>query len=807
MKNKIRFLLIVFVLLLQQFTARSEGLNSDTWIYNPMDYPSDIESLVITGGISSDIEVKIGLSKKMSGITAGLSLNGVNVIAGKSAAGAAWQTSYLVKDPANNDIYVFNQAAGNSTPFSWGYTNYFVKTPGISLANTNWVLNYADHKHPKGDFGSSEVLCPGYGYTSIAVDEGRERIDLSKIPVLAGNVIKIKNSYLHKAVVNQSWSAFSLEKAFYMNRQVAHDKDLNVYLGYYDGSSTNIYKVYLGGADYSVPSNIVYQEQTVPNKSYKIKSGLQYAVFVWQISGKKIGVAIDIPNSLPFSFDGAHLNMERTAYGSNPNDYSNGNISFHPWIVNKAPATFHQGDVNDYYMNYYVGTPEQLGELGYKTETNSTDSNILFLDDFNCPGSGGDANFEYAARQSGAAAPIQYQVVNGPITVTNAGPNAGKLNVLSGAGNLSYWNIANHNFNESGNFSVECEVDRLDGADNFHWFEVSIGCNGAWQNPEDNPAYPGFSIRLWEQGQLVTYTNGNAAPLIDQTFNGLKVSVNPTIKVRIVVSQPDFSGSGDAKIALFINNKALPLSAANHPYTLVLPGGFKNNYINFRVGEANINFDNLKIMTPTSNTITTTTWTSDTDSDIYYTNSYTHVVNLGDTADITINNKTFTGAGILATTGSNWEIRTGNASALNQFTGRATNVDPASGNLLTNFLYPSANVASSLTLTDLDPGYKYVLTLYSMGFENGNRNSYFATSDGAIITVVNQDEFGLGNGQLLTYQYTADTDGTFSISTTPINAGWHLYAFSNQKSISIPEFVPSGFIVFGVMTLIKFKLK
>ena len=94
-----------------------------------------------------------------------------------------------------------------------------------------------------------------------------------------------------------------------------------------------------------------------------------------------------------------------------------------------------------------------------------------------------------------------------------------------------------------------------------------------------------------------------------------------------------------------------------------------------------------------------------------------------------------------------------------------------------------------------------------MGFEGtGGRRSYIATSDGAFITDIDQDEFGANNGQLLTYRYTADADGVFSISTTPINNPWHFYAFSNKKIIPIPEPAFIGFILLGVITLVKRKL-
>ncbi len=802
------FLLIIFISLLQQNYARCAGLNSDTWIYNPMDYPADIESVVITGGVSQDIEVNVSLSKRFSGIAAGLLLNGVSVIAGKSAAGAAWQTSYIISAPDSQDVYVFNQAAGNSTPFSWGFTNFFSKIPSVNLVITNWTPLYADHYHPDGDFGESIALCPGYGYTSVAVDEGSGRIDLSKMAVSTGYVIKIKNTYTHKAMVNQTWDWFTLEQAFYMDRQVAKDRNLNAYLGYSsDGINTQIYKVFLGGPDYSVPSNIVYEAETIPNKSYKIRPGLRYVVFVWNISGKEIGVAIDMPETPPSSFSGAHLNMERTAYGSDPDNYSNGNISFHPWIVDlHGTITFSQGETNDYFLNYYVGTPEQLSELGYGTKTSDpVSSSTIFADNFNCTGSGGNINFEYntSGRQSGNAAPLFYNQPEIGFTVTNAGPNAGKANVITGAGQVRYLNLA-HNLTESAGFSVEYEFTRL-SPDGGTWGSIAIGTDAVYQYPHQGVA--GLEIRLWNHGWMWVHLNG--VQLLNKQFPELAVSSSQTLKVKLVVSQTDFSGSGDGQIAMFINDKAYPMQiTGGEKYTITNPGGFTNNYINFIVAETDANIDNLNVMTPASNAITTAAWTGDADSGIFYTNTYTHTVNLADTADVVINSQTFTGAGIAAMSGSSWELRTADGNALNSFTGANPNVTPASKNILTNFLYPaSGNNAASLTLTGLINGQEYILTLYSMGFEGaGGRRSYIATSDGTFITEVDQDEFGANNGQLLTYRYTANADGVFSISTTPINNPWHFYAFSNKKVIPIPEPVFIGFIFLSVITLTKRKL-
>ena len=91
-----------------------------------------------------------------------------------------------------------------------------------------------------------------------------------------------------------------------------------------------------------------------------------------------------------------------------------------------------------------------------------------------------------------------------------------------------------------------------------------------------------------------------------------------------------------------------------------------------------------------------------------------------------------------------------------------------------------------------------------MGFGVNARSSYIATSDGAVIADVDQGEFGVGDGQLLTYQYIANADGVFSVSTTPvINSAWHFYAFSNEEVIPEPAFI--GFILLGAAALLKRK--
>ncbi len=412
----------------------------------------------------------------------------------------------------------------------------------------------------------------------------------------------------------------------------------------------------------------------------------------------------------------------------------------------------------------------------------------LFDDTFTVSG-GGDINFEHnaAGRQFGSAAPLSYNQPEVGFTVTNGGPNAGKANVITGAGQVRYLNL-NHNFTESGNFSVEYELTRLNSPDSPYWGSMAIGTDAVYQYPH-NVGVNGLEIRLWNHGFMWVSLNG--VRILDIQYPELTVASNQTLKLKLVVSQPDFSGAEDAQIAMFINDKAYPMriAAGTNIYTITNPGGFANNYINFIVAETDANIDNLKVLTLPGNTIATALFTDDADSGITNTKFYTHAVNFADTADIVINGQIFTGAGTNSMSGSNWTLRTANGQPLgnipiHEIYGVYPNVAPASRNILTNVLYSTSYInGGSLTITGLTPGQQYILTLYSMGFEDaGGRRSYIATSDGSVITDIDQDEFGALSGQLLTCYYIANDNGIFSLSTTPITEPWGFYAFSNEMS-------------------------
>ena len=108
-------------------------------------------------------------------------------------------------------------------------------------------------------------------------------------------------------------------------------------------------------------------------------------------------------------------------------------------------------------------------------------ADIIFSDNFNITDGGGDINYQIGAegRQSGSITPLDYVhwfSTNIVYTlVTNAGPTAGKLEYYAGdvLGDPYGTFSPNHNFTESGDFSIEYEIERI--SDVANWSSLEFG--------------------------------------------------------------------------------------------------------------------------------------------------------------------------------------------------------------------------------------------------------------------------------------------------------------------------------------------
>jgi hypothetical protein len=182
-------------------------------------------------------------------------------------------------------------------------------------------------------------------------------------------------------------------------------------------------------------------------------------------------------------------------------------------------------------------------------------------------------------------------------------------------------------------------------------------------------------------------------------------------------------------------------------------------------------------------------WNDDLTSGVDSQYVYTHAYSFGSSANALINGILFTGVpGVNPTVANKFST----AHFGNVFNNDANNVTGGSATLAHDFIYSGANVDSgdheTLTITNLVAGTEYVVTFYTMGWEDPSTSARWATFEinGDRLTI-NQDQFGNNNGLRISYRYTAGANGTAVLNISPVNpvnVSIHSYGFSNREAVS-----------------------
>jgi hypothetical protein len=209
--------------------------------------------------------------------------------------------------------------------------------------------------------------------------------------------------------------------------------------------------------------------------------------------------------------------------------------------------------------------------------------------------------------------------------------------------------------------------------------------------------------------------------------------------------------------------------------------------VNDATGDTTVCVDDFKIA-PSTSKWAVEMWTWDGDSGVDPAYLYTHAYNFGSAASPVINGITFTGVGGTspAVPGSFATTYLGNT------TGDAfNNVSGNSATMAAAFVYGGNVPASgyqSITLQGLTPGEDYVVTVYSVAWEDPSvTNRWVTFSVGSDYLTVNQDQFYDNFGIRISYAYTADASGTATVKFSPFvpaNLSCHVYGFANRKAVS-----------------------
>ncbi|MGC4033587.1 MAG: SdrD B-like domain-containing protein [Tepidisphaeraceae bacterium] len=183
----------------------------------------------------------------------------------------------------------------------------------------------------------------------------------------------------------------------------------------------------------------------------------------------------------------------------------------------------------------------------------------------------------------------------------------------------------------------------------------------------------------------------------------------------------------------------------------------------------------------------------DIDSTISTVKTYTHLIDFGNTDNITVNGQTFTGASKPA--GDNYQLVSVNPTTKETvdpvlFTGFGNNVQGNLNSAVSNFYYSSTGV-EQLTLSGLTPGQLYTTTFYGAGYAAGQRTQTITDSLGGSV-VLDENAFGSGNGILFTRTFMATSDSiVYTFTGTNLGASFHQYALTNE--VAYPGDTGPGF--------------
>ena len=175
---------------------------------------------------------------------------------------------------------------------------------------------------------------------------------------------------------------------------------------------------------------------------------------------------------------------------------------------------------------------------------------------------------------------------------------------------------------------------------------------------------------------------------------------------------------------------------------------------------------------------TITEWFDDESSGVSPNHRYTHALSFGSAAGLNLNGVAF--AGIAGANPAGANLTTAGLTAI--YNNDANYVTGYGGLMARDFVH--SGFPAVYHISGLTPGKDYVFTLYSVGWETGNRPGGFIGGIGEGMTVLDQDQFGDNQGVRFEYRYTAGASGTARITVSGFDGARsiHAYGLSNREA-------------------------
>jgi hypothetical protein len=216
--------------------------------------------------------------------------------------------------------------------------------------------------------------------------------------------------------------------------------------------------------------------------------------------------------------------------------------------------------------------------------------------------------------------------------------------------------------------------------------------------------------------------------------------------------------------------------------------------LNDASGDHTVLVDDFRIAA-SAGTWTVAAWTGDADSGVDPGYLYTHAYNFASGVGPVINGVAFTGIPVTGVTpaapGRFTSSLFGNVFLGDSNSISGVTISGASAVLAADFVYGGnvpANSYQGLTLQGLTPDAEYVLTLFTVGWEEPNLTARWATFGvGDDRLTINQDKFGNDNGAVISCRYRADANGSATVRISPLqpaNLSIHIYGFCNREAVS-----------------------
>lgn len=294
------------------------------------------------------------------------------------AAGGALQARFVAKDLNARQKFTFLQGNGNGAG-RWGFQANFKE-----LKQTDWVPLYTDREERLQD-GAITKASPCFNIGRKFLD-GQMEITLDTISTPQGaklpRATKLYRVRSREDLELKDWVA---EQALTLSKTAAAEGNLRVYLvGHqrkWASSGLQPHKAgFVEKSDARCEAAFVKDDDSLKTLRNECETAaIAYAVFVWNVGGKDIGVAIS--NEAGRAFVG-NLQMQKAVSCREPDAYDPwpkcGSLEWRSRLSllttmgeSRDPGGvefFKKEEPTEYRMYYIVGTPQELVELGFTYE-------------------------------------------------------------------------------------------------------------------------------------------------------------------------------------------------------------------------------------------------------------------------------------------------------------------------------------------------------------------------------------------------------------------------------------------------------